>query len=231
MEDVLAVYERPYDPRYPVVCMDEQPTQLIEETRKEIECEPGHPKRYDYEYKRNGTAAIFMFTQPLDDWRKVKVRERRTKVDWAEEIKELLDVNFPEAEKVILVCDHLNTHVISSLYEAFPPEEARRLVERLEIHFTPKHGSWLNIAEIELSILTKQCLDRRIPSLDALKKETDSWGRQRNAQQKTVDWQFTTEDARIKLKRLYPIFTLSLPTPHPRPVSQEAQLYEMAAGG
>ena len=211
--------------------MDEQPTQLIEETRKEIECEPGQPKRYDYEYKRNGTATNFMFTEPLADWRKVNVRERKTKVDWAEETRELLDVDFPEAEKVILVCDNLNTHGISSLYEAFPPEEARRLVERLEIHFTPKHGSWLNIAEIELSILTKQCLDRRIPDLDTLKKETESWGRKRNAQQKTVDWQFTTEDARIKLKRLYPQFTLSLYIPSPQPVSQEAPLYAMAAGG
>ncbi len=206
MEDVLAVYERPYDPDYPVVCMDEQPTQLIEETRTKIEGYPGQPERYDYEYKRNGTAVNFLFTEPLADWRKVLVREHRTKVDWAQEIRTLLEDDYPDAEKVNLVCDNLNTHTISSLYEAFPPEIARRLVERLEIHFTPKHGSWLNIAEIELSILTQQCLDRRIPSLEELRKETEAWGHRRNAEEKTVDWQFMTTDARIRLKRLYPQF-------------------------
>ena len=206
MEDVLAVYERPYDPRYPVVCMDEQPTQLIEATRTPIAGYPGQVERYDYEYKRNGTAVNFLFTEPLADWRKVTVRERRTQVDWGQEIQGLLEEDYPDAEKVILVCDNLNTHTIASLYAAFPPAMARRLVERVELHFTPKHGSWLNIAEIELSILTGQCLDRRIPSLEALRKETDAWGRRRNTEEKTVDWQFTTADARIKLKRLYPQF-------------------------
>ena len=206
MEDVLAVYKRPYDPHYPVVCMDEQPTQLIEEIRTKIDGEPGHPERYDVEYKRNGTAVNFLFTEPLADWRKVTVRAHRTRVDWAQEIRTLLEDDYPDVEKVRLVCDNLNTHTIASLYAAFPPEIARRLVERLDLHFTPKHGSWLNIAEIELSILTQQCLDRRIPSLEELRKETDAWGRRRNAEEKTVDWQFTTADARIKLKRLYPQF-------------------------
>ena len=206
MEDVLAVYERPYDPRYPVVCMDEQPTQLIEELRTPIAGYPGQVERYDYAYKRNGTAVNFLFTEPLADWRKVQVREQRTQVDWAQEIRRLLEEDYPDADKVILVCDNLNTHTIASLYAAFPPEVARHLVERLEIHHTPKHGSWLNIAEIELSILTRQCLDRRIPTLDRLRKETGAWGRRRNTEEKTVDWQFTTDDARIKLKRLYPQF-------------------------
>ena len=231
MEVILDLYERAYNPVRPLVCFDETTKQLIEETRLPLAMKPGQVQRYDYEYTRNGTAAIFMFTQPLADWRKVNVRERRTKVDWAWEIKELVDIDCAEAEKVTLVCDNLNTHTISSFYEAFPPEEARRLVERVDIHFTPKHGSWLNIAEIELSVLTRQCLDRRIPSLDALKRETNAWGRQRNAQQKTVDWQLTTQDARIKLKRLYPTFTLALPTPHPLPASRKAQPYEMVAGG
>tara|TARA_Y100000588_G_C14111734_1_gene863316 strand:- start:29 stop:694 length:666 start_codon:yes stop_codon:yes gene_type:complete len=206
MEDVLAVYERPYDPRYPVVCMDEQPTQLIEEIKTPIEGDRGQPERYDYEYRRNGTAVNFLFTEPLADWRKVTVRAHRTQIDWGQEIQHLLEEDYPDAEKVILVCDNLNTHTIASLYAAFPPQIARGLVERIALHFTPKHGSWLNIAEIELSILTRQCLDRRIPSLEALRKEADTWGRRRNAEEKTVDWQFTAADARIKLKRLYPQF-------------------------
>ncbi len=204
MEDVLEIYKTPYDPSRPVICMDEQPTQLIKETRKRIAVEPGKPERVDYEYGRNGTAANFMFTEPLAGWRKVNVRQRKTALDWAHEIKELLEGDYPEAERVILVCDNLNTHKVASLYEAFQPQEARRLAERMKIHYTPKHGSWLNVAEIELSAFTKQCLDRRIPEIATLRKEAKAWYCERNAGQKSVDWQFTTEKARIKLKRLYP---------------------------
>jgi hypothetical protein len=206
MEDVLDVYERPYDPKRPVVCMDEQPTQLIEETRTPIPACRGHAKRYDYEYRRNGTANHFMFCQPLGNWRRVSVREHKTAIDWAEEMAKLLDEDFPKAEKVVLICDNLNTHGIASFYEAFPPKQARKYVERLEIHYTPKHGSWLDAAEIELSILTKQCLDRYIPSIQTLRREVNAWQRCRNASGKGVDWQFTTPDARVKLKRLYPQF-------------------------
>jgi hypothetical protein len=204
MEDILELYCLPYNRQVPLVCMDEQPTQLIKEKRIPIPAESGKVVKYDFEYERNGTAVHFIFTEPLAGWRKVNVRRRRTSVDWAQEIKQLLDEDYPEVEKIILVCDNLNTHKIASLYEAFSPVEARRLTTRLEIHHTPKHGSWLNIAEIELSVLTKQCLDRRIPGIDFLQKETKAWQRERNAQQKAVDWQFATEDARIKLKRLYP---------------------------
>lgn len=205
MEDVLDVYCLPYDPNIPLVCMDEQSRQLVKETRKTIPAEPGKPAREDFEYERNGTANIFMFTEPLAGWRHVDVTQRRTKVDWAYQVRELLDDHYPEAQRVRLVLDNLNTHKISSLYEAFEPEEARRLTKRLEIHHTPKHGSWLNIAEIELSALTIQCLSRRIPDCKTLKKECKAWETKRNSNQKGVDWQFTTEDARIKLKRLYPL--------------------------
>ncbi len=198
------MYHRPYDPRRPQVCMDEQPVQLIKETRTPIPGSEGKPARYDSEYERNGTAVNIMFTEPLSGWRKVKVREHRTAVDWAQDMKELLDVDYPDAEKVILVCDNLNTHSPASFYKAFPPQEARRLLNRLEIHYTPKHGSWLNIAEIELSTLTMQCLDRRIPDLQTLCQEIKAWEQRRNAKQKSVDWRYTTDDARIKLKRLYP---------------------------
>ena len=204
MEDVLEVYRRPYDPAHPVVCMDEQPTQLIRETRLKRPVRRGRPERVDYEYERNGTAANFLFTEPLGGWRKVNVRERRTRRDWAQEIRGLLDVDYPDAQRVVLVCDNLNTHTAGSLYEAFEPAQARRLAERLEIHYTPKHGSWLNIAEIELSVFTQQCLDRRIPDVSALRSETMHWYIHRNTDQKSVDWQFTTDTARIKLKRLYP---------------------------
>ena len=204
MEDVLEIYKMPYNPAFPVVCMDEQPTQLIKETRVKMAVEPGMPERVDYEYERNGTAVNFMFTEPLGNWRKVNIRQQKTGVDWACEIKELLDKDYPKAQKVILVCDNLNTHKIASFYEAFGPEEALRLARRLEIHYTPKHGSWLNVAEIELSVFTKQCLDRRIPDMGTLQKEAKAWYRKRNKNQKAVDWQFTTECARIKLKRLYP---------------------------
>ena len=204
MEDVLDVYERPFDAAYPVVCMDEQPTQLIEETRVPLPAEPGQAERYDYEYRRNGTVNHFMFSQPLGNWRRVSVRERKTSKDWAQEMATLLDEDFPEAEKIILVCDNLNTHKIASFYETFPPERARNYTKRLEIHYTPKHGSWLDAAEIELSILTKQCLGRRIPDIETLSTEVAAWQRDRNASEKGIDWQFTTSDARIKLKRLYP---------------------------
>ena len=204
MEDVLKVYERPYNEQFPVVCMDEQPTQLIKEKRRKLAVEPGKPERVDYEYVRNGKDTNVMFTEPLGSWRKVNVRLRKTAVDWADEIKELLDEDYPDVEKVVLICDNLNTHKVASFYEAFEPKEARRLFERLEIHYTPKHGSWLNVAEIELSVFTKQCLDRRIPDIEILRQEAKAWYGRRNVSQKSVDWQFTTEDARIKLKKLYP---------------------------
>jgi hypothetical protein len=204
MEDVLDVYHLPYDPQIPMVCMDEQPVQLIKETRQPLPAAPGKPEKVDYEYERNGTANIFMFTEPLTGTRHVRVTEQRSAVDWANEIRDLLEIRYAEAARVRLVCDNLNTHGIGSLYEAFPPEQARRLASRLEIHHTPKHGSWLNIAEIELSALTIQCLDRRIPALETLIQETTQWETRRNASQKGVDWQFSTPEARIKLKRLYP---------------------------
>ena len=204
MEDVLDVYHWPYDPKRPVVNMDEHSIQLVKETRTPISTQPGKPERYDYEYERNGTAVNFMFTEPLAGWRKVSVRERKTAVDWAHEIKALLDTDYPEAETVVLVCDNLNTHTPAALYEAFPPEEARRLAKRLEIHYTPKHGSWLNIAEIELSVLSNQCLKERIPDIESLKEQTSAWNTQRNNESKAVNWRFTTDDARIKLRKLYP---------------------------
>jgi hypothetical protein len=204
MEDVLEVYQRPYDEQRPVVCLDEQSKQLIKETRKPIPVQPGQPAKEDYEYERNGTANLFMIFEPLVGWRHVKVTERRTKIDFAEMIKELVDEHYPYADKIVLVMDNLNTHKVASLYEAFPPTEARRLIEKLEIHYTPKHGSWLDMAETELSTLTRQCLDRRIPDRETLIHEVAAWETSRNAAEATVDWQFTTKDARIKLKRLYP---------------------------
>ena len=209
MEEVLDVYCLPYDPAIPQVCMDEHPRQLVQEVRAPLPSKPGQPARYDYEYERKGTAALFLFTEPLAGWRHVSVREHRTSIDWALEIKEVLEMQYPQAEKVRLVCDNLNTHTKASLYKAFPPEEARRLAQRLEFHYTPKHGSWLNLAECELSALTRQGLDRRIPDLETLRRETASWEHHRNANQKGVDWRFTTEEARIKLKRLYPQIQMS----------------------
>ncbi len=205
MEDVLDLYQQPYDPDAPLVCMDEASKQLVGETRVPIPPAPGRPLRVDYEYERNGTANIFMFTEPLRGWRWTPVTDRRTRVDWALTIKELLDVHYPDAKKVRLVMDNLNTHTPGSLYEAFPPAEARRLAERLEIHHTPKHGSWLNIAEIELRVLSVQCLDRRIADKAELKQQVKAWETKRNDSTIGVDWQFTTADARIKLKRLYPV--------------------------
>ena len=204
MEDVLDVYCLEYDPRWPQVCMDEQSRQLIKETRTPLAAAPGKPQREDYEYERNGTANLFMFVEPLTGWRQVTVTERRTAVEWAHQIRDLVDVHYPQAERIRLVMDNLNTPKVASLYEAFAPAEARRIAQHLEIHHTPKHGSWLNMAEIELSALTQQCLDRRIPDIDTLRRETTVWATERNARQKGVDWRFTTPDARIKLKRLYP---------------------------
>ena len=205
LEDVLDVYQKPYDPKKPVICMDEQPVQLIKETRLPLPAKPGQLERVDYEYERNGTAAIFMMTEPLGGRRQVNIHKQRTSKDWAFEIQHLLEVEYPEAEKILLVCDNLNTHTLGSLYETFAAEEAHNLAQRLEIHYTPKHGSWVNIAEIELSALTRQCLDRRIPDIPTLCREVKAWEKRRNDQQKGVDWQFTTKDARIKLKRLYPV--------------------------
>jgi hypothetical protein len=204
MEDVLEVYQRPYDPKRPQVCLDEQSKQLIRETRTPIPARPGRPERVDYEYERNGTANLFMVFEPLAGRRRVKVTDRRTKIDFAHVIRELVDEHYPTAEKIVLVMDNLNTHKVSSLYEAFTPDEARRLIERLEVHHTPKHGSWLNMAETELSVLGGQCLDRRIGEKDELRSEVAAWEQRRNTSKCRVDWQFTTADARVKLKRLYP---------------------------
>ncbi len=209
MEDVLAVYARPYDSEYPVVCMDEKPYQLLDHVREPIPMEPGSVEKVDSEYKRNGTCSIFIFTEPLAGWRLAEASPRRTKIDWAQKIKWLLDGEYPGAKKVVLIMDNLNTHTLSSLYEAFEPGEAFRLAQRLEIHYTPKHGSWLNIAELELSALAAQCLgSRRIAEIDKLNSELSAWYLQRNSKQKGVDWQFTTEDARVKLKRLYPVIQM-----------------------
>ena len=206
MEDVLDLYQQPFDDTCPVICMDEKPYQLLDETRAPIPMEPGNPERQDGEYVRNGTCSIFLFTEPLAGWRHVDVSERRTRIDWANQIRDLLDIHYPNTPKIRLVMDNLNTHSISSLYEAFPPETARSLAKRLEIHYTPKHGSWLNIAEIELSVMTRQCLERRISSITSLRLELSQWESVRNKSQRGVDWQFTTDTARTKLKRLYPQF-------------------------
>lgn len=204
MEDVLEVYARPYDSKFPVICMDESSTQLIGEVQKPIPAAPGHPVLMDDEYIRNGVASIFMEIEPLAGKRTVKITERRTRVDWANFINEMLEDRYPVAEKVVLVMDNLNTHNLASLYAAFPPEKARNLANRLEIHFTPKHGSWLNISEIELSVLKRQCLAERIDCIDKLRDKVEAWNIDRNNRQTKVDWQFRTKDARIKLKRLYP---------------------------
>ena len=207
MEDILTLYKRPFNPEEPLVCMDETSKQLIKETRQQVPARPGQAARYDYEYERNGVCNVFMFFEPLGGKRHVSVTDRRTKTDWALHVRHLLDVIYPKARKVILVMDNLNTHAGASLYEAFEPPEARRLLDRLEIHYTPKHGSWLNMAEIELRVLLSQCLDRRLPDKAKLSAEIAAWQNQRNAAQAKVDWRFTAADARIKLKRLYPILS------------------------
>lgn len=204
MEDVLAVYQRPYDPRSPQVCMDEASKQLLEQITAPLPLTPGHPTREDYEYVRGGTANLFILCEPLRGWRHLRVTQRRTRVDWAHCIKELVDIHYPDAEQIVLVMDNLNTHTPASLYEAFPPAEARRIAERLEIHYTPKHGSWLNMAEIELSVLGRQCLDRRIADAAGLMREVAAWEDGRNDADAVINWRFTTADARIKLAHLYP---------------------------
>jgi hypothetical protein len=204
IEDVFAVYQYPYDPNRPVICMDEMSRQLLKEVRAPIETRPGAPYHYDHHYERNGTVNLFTFFEPLASWRAVMVRERRTKTDWTECVRTLLDEHYPEAEKVILVMDNLNTHCLSSLSEVFAPEEARRLPERLEIHYTPEHGSWLNMAEVEQSVMARQALGRRVPDPTAMQQTATAWADGRNASEATVDWQFTTDEARIKLERLCP---------------------------
>ena len=204
MEDILEVYKRRRDPARPLVCLDETSKQLVAETRAPLPVQPGRPARFDYEYKRNGTANAFMLFAPLEGWRHVKITERRTAIDYAQVVNDLSDVHFPRADKIVLVQDNLNTHAPASLYEAFDPAEAHRLVERFEWHYTPKHGSWLNMAEAELGVLTRQCLDRRIPDRPALEREVAAWGERRNTHNAKADWHFTTADARVKLKSLYP---------------------------
>jgi hypothetical protein len=206
MEDVLDVYHRPYDPERPLVCMDEASKQLIGEVREQLPLQPGRTAKYDSEYERRGTANLFMAVEPLAGKRTVRVTDRRTKIDWAQFVKFLLMTVYPEVAIVVLVMDNLNTHSVGSLYEAFDPATARGLAERLEIHHTPKHGSWLNMAETELSVLSRQCLERRIDCKEVLTREVTAWEHDRNSRETTIDWQFTTADARIKLKRLYPSF-------------------------
>jgi len=205
MEDILDIYALPYNPDIPVICMDEQPHQLLSEIAGPIPMKPGQPRREDYEYKREGTCSIFIFTEPLKGWRRIEATERRTRIDWATQVERLLTVGYPHAEKVRLIMDNLNTHTIGSLYQAFPADYARSLAKRLEIHHTPKHGSWLNVAEIELSAVTRQCLENRVADRDSLNSILTSWECNRNKSGKPVDWHFTTHDARCKLKRLYPI--------------------------
>ena len=204
MEDVLEVYHRPHDPAVPVVCMDEKPYQLLGHARDPIPAGPGHDLKQDSEYVRHGTCSIFVWVEPLAGRRRVNARQQRTRIDWAHEIDQLLSVDYPHAERIVLVMDNLNTHTLGSLYEAFEPAKARALAERLQLHYTPKHGSWLNIAEIELSRLTRQCLGRRIDDLDLLNTELAAWQAATNDDQRQVDWQFTATDARIKLRHLYP---------------------------
>ena len=204
MEDVLDVYTRPYDPRYPTICMDESSKQLVGERRQPLPAEPGHPTRYDYEYQRNGVCNLFLFCEPLVGWRHIAVTERRTQQDWAWAMKTLVDDYYPAADRLTVVLDNLNIHVPASLYATFPPAEAHRLLGRLEFHHTPKHGSWLNMAELEFSVLSRQCLNRRIGTQATLAREVAAWEASRNADPTPINWRFTTRDARIKLKRLYP---------------------------
>lgn len=209
MEDVLDVYAAAYDDKHPLVCMDEASKQLLAEVEAPQPLQPGQPAREDYHYERRGVPALFMFFDPVAGRRRVSCRDSRTRVDWAEEVRRLLDEDYPQAEKVTLVCDNLNTHAIASLYEAFPAEEAHRLARRLDIHYTPRHGSWLNVAEIELSVLAGQCLGRRIGTAEDLRHEVAAWERERNDSRCRVEWRFTTADARIRLAHLYPQFKSS----------------------
>lgn len=205
MEDVLDVYSLPYNPLRPVICMDEKPYQLLGDVREPLPMKPGSDEKKDSEYERHGTCSIFMFNEPLAGWRHTSVREHRTADDWAEEIKELVDSR-PDVEKIILIMDNLNTHRWASLYKRFSPAEARRIVERLEIHYTPKHGSWLDMAEIELNVMTRQCLARRIDNIEKVRSELSAWEKERNNMKSKISWQFTTDDARVKLASLYPKF-------------------------
>lgn len=205
MEEVLDVYQRPYDASHPVLCMDEQPMQLLSETRKKIKATKKHPKRVDYEYKREGTASIFMFNEPLSGWRTVKVRPQRKKVDWAIEVAKVLDKRYGDCDQVTLVCDNLNTHTKGAFYEAFPADRAREYVKKINFCYTPKHGSWLNVSECELSAMTRQCLSgRRLGTIKKVKKEVKAWATKTNEKQRGVDWQMKIDDARIKLKSVYP---------------------------
>ena len=208
MEDTLEVYHRPRDRRYPMVCVDEASKQHTIETRTPLPSRPGSPTKYDYEYERNGSSNLFMFFAPLEAWRHVKVTDQRTAIDFAYCMRDVVDIHFPDAIKVVVVMDNLNIHKLASLYKAFPPEEARRIIDRLEIHYTPKHGSWLNMAEIEFSVLKRQCLNRRIPDQQTLIDQVSVWQTNRNSAQATVNWRFSTDDARIKLKCLYPTLDL-----------------------
>lgn len=202
MEDVLEVYQRPYDPARPQICVDETSKQLVGEVRAPVPCGRGRPQRFDHEYRRNGVANLFMIVEPLTGVCDVKITERRTRIDWAYLMRDLVDVHYPQAEAIVLVMDNLNTHAKASLYEAFEPAEAKRIADKLEIHYTPKHGSWLDMAELQLSVLCRQCLDRRIPERAMLEREVAAWLRDHQA--KPIEWRFTTKDARIKLKKLYP---------------------------
>jgi len=204
MEDVLDVYARPFDPKRPLVCFDESNKEQHIEVIEPLPIEVGEPERFESTFERNGVSNLFMVFAPLENWRQVKVTNRRTNADWAECMKELVDVHFPKAERIVVVMDNLSTHTPAALYSVFAPEEAKRIWDRLELHYTPKHGSWLNMAEIELSVLSRQCLDRRIPDQDALRCETSAWVERRNTAKATIEWRFTTTDARIKLKKLYP---------------------------
>ena len=206
MEDVLDVYKRPYDEKRPVVCVDETNKQHIKETRKPIPAKPRKPERFDTEYERDGTSNIFLSFEPLTGKRNLKITDHRKRIDWAHFIKEMVDNDYPDVEKIVLVMDNLNTHAGASLYETFEPTEAKRILDKLEIHYTPKHGSWLDMAELELSHLSRQCLDRRIPDPQTMINETSAWCKARNEKAVKMNWQFTTEDARTKLKKLYPIF-------------------------
>lgn len=208
MEDVLDVYQRSADPRHPVVCLDETSRQLLAETRPPLSAQPGQPARHDPEYAREGVVNLFLITDPLRGWRQVRLSERRTRLDFAHCIKDLVEVHYPDVERIVLVMDQLNTHSPASLYEAFPPPEAKRLADKLEIHYTPKHGSWLNMAEIELSVLQRQCLHRRLGNRGTLEREVAAWVAARNGAVANIDWRFTTEEARIKLKRLYPVIQM-----------------------
>jgi transposase len=206
MEDILDVYTRKYDEKRPLLCMDEVPRQLIGEVRMPVPGARGKPARYDTEYKRNGTCVIFMLTAPLKGWRRAEVTEQRKKIDFAHQIKKLVTVDFPDAKKIVLVMDNLNTHTIGSLYKAFPPEEAKMLRDKLEIHYTPKHGSWLNMAEIEINVLVNHGLSKRVPTIEQMKKEVEAWNKARNKTASKINWRFSTDKARSKLKQLYPLF-------------------------